>query len=149
MNRLGPGLAIGAGYVLGRTKKTKLALAADKRLHLSPRALAYLVNNPHFEEAGDQLDEAPEIPALGRGPSRGDADAEIRENSAPPAFEERGLGRSPRWGSPRSSEAESGGGTGRGGGGEKPRSVSFGEDTEEEPYEDEDEERATVGGSRR
>ncbi|WP_159074234.1 DNA primase [Streptomyces dioscori] len=65
MNRLGLGLAVGAGYVLGRTKKMKLAFAvgtmvAGKRMHLSPRALADLVstqlqNNPQFKEIGDQL----------------------------------------------------------------------------------------------
>ncbi|MGC5566711.1 DNA primase [Streptomyces sp. FR-108] len=65
MNRLGLGLAVGAGYVLGRTKKMKLAFAvgtmvAGKRMHLSPRALADLVstqlqNNPQFKELGDQL----------------------------------------------------------------------------------------------
>lgn len=67
MNRLGLGLAVGAGYVLGRTKKMKLAFAigtmvAGKRMHLSPRALADLVsgqlqNNPQFKEIGDQLRE--------------------------------------------------------------------------------------------
>ncbi|MEU6254655.1 DNA primase [Streptomyces sp. NPDC047043] len=67
MNRVGLGLAIGAGYVLGRTKKMKLAFAvgslvAGKRMHLSPRALADLVsqqlqNNPQFKEIGDQLRE--------------------------------------------------------------------------------------------
>jgi hypothetical protein len=65
MNRLGMGLAVGAGYVLGRTKKMKLAFAvgtmvAGKRMNLSPRALADLVstqlqNNPQFKEIGDQL----------------------------------------------------------------------------------------------
>ncbi|KFG03026.1 hypothetical protein [Streptomyces scabiei] len=65
MNRIGLGLAVGAGYVLGRTKKMKLAFAvgtmvAGKRMHLSPRALADLVsqqllNNPQFKEIGDQL----------------------------------------------------------------------------------------------
>jgi hypothetical protein len=65
MNRVGLGLAVGAGYVLGRTKKMKLAFAvgtmvAGKRMHLSPRALADLVstqlqNNPQFKEIGDQL----------------------------------------------------------------------------------------------
>ncbi|WP_413759596.1 DNA primase [Streptomyces sp. MMBL 11-3] len=65
MNRLGLGLAVGAGYVLGRTKKMKLAFAvgtmvAGKRMNLSPRALADLVstqlqNNPQFKEIGDQL----------------------------------------------------------------------------------------------
>ncbi|MFC8195440.1 DNA primase [Streptomyces sp. NPDC057298] len=65
MNRLGLGLAVGAGYVLGRTKKMKLAFAvgtmvAGKRMQLSPRALADLVsqqlqNNPQFKEIGDQL----------------------------------------------------------------------------------------------
>jgi hypothetical protein len=67
MNRLGLGLAVGAGYVLGRTKKLKLAFAvgslvAGKRMHLSPRALADLVSqqlrdNPQFKEIGDQLRE--------------------------------------------------------------------------------------------
>ncbi|GAA2658277.1 hypothetical protein GCM10010307_73910 [Streptomyces vastus] len=67
MNRMGLGLAVGAGYVLGRTKKMKAAVAvgtlvAGKRMHLSPRALANLVNqqlqnNPQFKEIGDQLRE--------------------------------------------------------------------------------------------
>ncbi|MFB9466733.1 DNA primase [Streptomyces cinereospinus] len=65
MNRAGLGLAVGAGYVLGRTKKLKLAFAvgtlvAGKRMNLTPRALADLVsgqlrNNPQFKELGDQL----------------------------------------------------------------------------------------------
>ncbi|MEU9211612.1 DNA primase [Streptomyces sp. NPDC048415] len=67
MNRMGLGLAVGAGYLLGRTKKMKLAFAvgsmvAGKRMHLSPRALSDLVsqqlkNNPQFKEIGDQLRE--------------------------------------------------------------------------------------------
>ena len=67
MNRAGLGLAIGAGYVLGRTRKLKLALAvgsavAGKRMNLSPRAVKDLVsqqlqNNPQFKEIGDQLRE--------------------------------------------------------------------------------------------
>lgn len=67
MNRVGMGLAIGAGYVLGRTKKLKLAFAvgtivAGKRMHLSPKALADLVSqqllkNPQFKEIGDTLRE--------------------------------------------------------------------------------------------
>ena len=67
MNRVGLGLAVGAGYVLGRTKKMKLAFAvgslvAGKRMHLSPRALADLAsqqlqNNPQLKEIGDQLRE--------------------------------------------------------------------------------------------
>ncbi|MGW1398837.1 DNA primase [Streptomyces sp. NPDC002405] len=65
MNRTALGLAIGAGYVLGRTKKMKFAfavgsLAAGKRMQLGPKALAELVNqqlrnNPQFKEIGDQL----------------------------------------------------------------------------------------------
>lgn len=65
MNRVGLGLAVGAGYVLGRTKKMKLAFAvgtmvAGKRMNLSPRALGELLsqqlqNNPQFKEIGDQL----------------------------------------------------------------------------------------------
>ncbi|MFE9440235.1 DNA primase [Streptomyces sp. NPDC006602] len=67
MNRVGLGLAVGAGYVLGRTKKMKLAFAvgslvAGKRMHLSPRAIGDLMsqqlqNNPQFKEIGDQLRE--------------------------------------------------------------------------------------------
>jgi len=67
MNRVGLGLAVGAGYVLGRTKKMKLAFAlgtlvAGKRMHLSPQAIVDLVsgqlrNNPQFKEIGDQLRE--------------------------------------------------------------------------------------------
>ncbi|MFI1166213.1 DNA primase [Streptomyces sp. NPDC020801] len=65
MNRVGLGLAIGAGYLLGRTKKAKLALAvgslvAGKKMNLGPRGIADLVNkqlkdNPQFKEIGDQL----------------------------------------------------------------------------------------------
>ncbi|MFC3574262.1 DNA primase [Streptomyces yaanensis] len=65
MNRVALGLAVGAGYVLGRTKKMKLAmavgtLAAGKRMQLSPRALAELVNeqlgkNPQLKEIGQEL----------------------------------------------------------------------------------------------
>lgn len=65
MNRVGIGLALGAGYVLGRTKKLKVAVAvgtavAGKRLNLTPRGIADLVstqlrNNPQFLEIGDQL----------------------------------------------------------------------------------------------
>ncbi|GHC57730.1 DNA primase [Streptomyces flavofungini] len=65
MNRLAVGLAVGAGYLLGRTKKAKLAFAvgtmvAGRRLQLSPGALAHAVtrqweNNPQFKEIGDQL----------------------------------------------------------------------------------------------
>ncbi|MEU0395909.1 DNA primase [Streptomyces sp. NPDC006208] len=64
-NRLTLGLAVGAGYVLGRTKKAKLAFAVGtmvmgKRLQLHPRALAEaltarLRDNPQFKEIGDQL----------------------------------------------------------------------------------------------
>ncbi|MFD9220530.1 DNA primase [Streptomyces sp. NPDC060064] len=66
-NRLVMGLAVGAGYVLGRTRKAKLAFAigtmvAGKRLQLNPRALGDLVSqqlrkNPQFKEMGDQLRE--------------------------------------------------------------------------------------------
>ncbi|GGQ14548.1 DNA primase [Streptomyces mutabilis] len=65
MNRVGLGLAVGAGYLLGRTKKLKLAVAvgtmmAGKKLNLTPKGIAELVNsqlqnNPHFKEIGDQL----------------------------------------------------------------------------------------------
>lgn len=65
MNRMGLGLAIGAGYALGRTRKAKLALAvgsmvAGKKMNLSPGRVAELVNqqlkaNPQLKEIGDQL----------------------------------------------------------------------------------------------
>ncbi|MEU6916651.1 DNA primase [Streptomyces olindensis] len=67
MNRMGLGLAMGAGYLLGRTKKLKMAMAvgglvAGKKLNLSPRMVADLLqqqlrNNPQFKEIGDQLRE--------------------------------------------------------------------------------------------
>ncbi|MFL5995012.1 MAG: DNA primase [Streptomyces sp.] len=67
MNRTGLGLAVGAGYLLGRTKKLKMAFAvgtlvAGKRMHLSPKAVADLVSqqllkNPQFKEIGDTLRE--------------------------------------------------------------------------------------------
>ncbi|MFI5473086.1 DNA primase [Streptomyces cacaoi] len=65
MNRTALGLAVGAGYFLGRTKKLKLAFAvgslvAGKRLNLTPKGIADLVSqqlrdNPQFKEVGDQL----------------------------------------------------------------------------------------------
>ncbi|MET7454310.1 DNA primase [Streptomyces sp. NPDC005574] len=65
MNRVGMGLAVGAGYLLGRTKKLKLAFAigsviAGKRLNLTPKGIAdlasqQLLKNPQFKEIGDQL----------------------------------------------------------------------------------------------
>ncbi|MFE9772070.1 DNA primase [Streptomyces sp. NPDC005931] len=65
MNRMGLGLAIGAGYLLGRTRKLKMAMAvggmvAGKKLNISPKMVADLVsqqlrNNPQFKEIGDQL----------------------------------------------------------------------------------------------
>jgi hypothetical protein len=65
MNRIGLGLAMGAGYLLGRTRKLKMAVAvgslvAGKQLNLGPKALLDLANqqlrdNPQFKEIGDQL----------------------------------------------------------------------------------------------
>ncbi|GAB1326507.1 PE-PGRS family protein [Streptomyces sennicomposti] len=65
MNRTAIGLAVGAGYLLGRTKKLKMAVAvgslvAGKKLNLTPRGVAELVgkqlkDNPQFKEIGDQL----------------------------------------------------------------------------------------------
>ncbi|MEU6841606.1 DNA primase [Streptomyces sp. NPDC046716] len=64
-NRATLGLAVGAGYFLGRTKKLKLAFAvgtmvAGKKLQLSPKMVMDLVrtqldNNPQFKELGGQL----------------------------------------------------------------------------------------------
>jgi hypothetical protein len=56
MNRVGLGLAAGAGYVLGRTKKMKLAFAvgtlvAGKRMQLSPRALDAVADRLHGRTA--------------------------------------------------------------------------------------------------
>ncbi|MEV8318462.1 DNA primase [Streptomyces sp. NPDC059900] len=66
-NRSTLGLAVGAGYFLGRTKKLKLAIAvgtvvAGKKLQLSPKAVldlarTQLENNPQFKEIGGQLRE--------------------------------------------------------------------------------------------
>ncbi|TLS41224.1 DNA primase [Streptomyces montanus] len=77
MNRVGLGLAVGAGYVLGRTKKMKLAFAvgtlvAGRRMRLSPRMLVDVVdqqlrNNPQFKEVGDQLRE--ELRGVGKAAS--------------------------------------------------------------------------------
>ncbi|MEW2624437.1 DNA primase [Streptomyces sp. NPDC048106] len=65
MNRTALGLAVGAGYFLGRTRKLKMAVAvgslvAGKKLNLGPGALADLArrqlgDNPQFKEIGDQL----------------------------------------------------------------------------------------------
>lgn len=65
MNRTALGLAVGAGYLLGRTKKLKMAVAvgslvAGKKLNITPKALAGMVqqqlrDNPQFKEIGDQL----------------------------------------------------------------------------------------------
>ncbi|MDG9717764.1 DNA primase [Streptomyces sp. DH24] len=65
MNRLALGLAVGAGYVLGRSRKARVALVvgglvAGKRMNLSPKAVGELVSrqlreNPQFKEIGDQL----------------------------------------------------------------------------------------------
>ncbi|MFF4757729.1 hypothetical protein ACWDAO_31460 [Streptomyces sp. NPDC001212] len=77
MNRVALGLAVGTGYLLGRTKKAKLALAvgsmvAGKKLNLGPRGIAELVNqqmvnNPQFKEIGDQLRE--ELRGVGKAAS--------------------------------------------------------------------------------
>ncbi|MFB7326735.1 hypothetical protein [Streptomyces sp. NPDC056190] len=77
MNRVALGLAVGAGYLLGRTKKAKLALAvgsmvAGKKLNLGPSGIAELVNqqmvnNPQFKEIGDQLRE--ELRGVGKAAS--------------------------------------------------------------------------------
>lgn len=63
--RLTIGLAVGAGYVLGRTKKAKLAFAvgtmvAGRRMTAGPGAVGELITrqlreNPRFKELGDQL----------------------------------------------------------------------------------------------
>ncbi|WP_353945493.1 DNA primase [Streptomyces sp. HUAS MG91] len=64
-NRATLGLAVGAGYLLGRTKKLKLAFAvgtmvAGKKMQLSPKMVMDLVRtqldkNPQFKEIGGQL----------------------------------------------------------------------------------------------
>ncbi|WP_406724385.1 DNA primase [Streptomyces sp. GD-15H] len=65
MNRTALGLAVGAGYLLGRTRKLKAAVAvgglvAGKKLNLGPRMITDMVStqlqkNPQFKELGDQL----------------------------------------------------------------------------------------------
>ncbi|MEU5401353.1 DNA primase [Streptomyces sp. NPDC005963] len=64
-NRVALGLAVGAGYVLGRTKKAKLAFAvgtmvAGRRMSASPGALGQLLtrqlgDNPQFKALREQL----------------------------------------------------------------------------------------------
>jgi hypothetical protein len=64
-NRMGMALALGGGYVLGRTKKARLALGVGsmvlgKRLGVSPKALgefaaARLRDNPQLGELGAEL----------------------------------------------------------------------------------------------
>ncbi|MGY1496341.1 hypothetical protein ACW4TU_06935 [Streptomyces sp. QTS52] len=61
------GLAVGAGYVLGRTKKLKLVVAvgavmAARRMQLSPQAIVDLLSgqlrdNPQLKEIVDRLSE--------------------------------------------------------------------------------------------
>ncbi|MFF8977163.1 DNA primase [Streptomyces cellulosae] len=128
MNRTGLGLAIGAGYLLGRTKKLKMALAvggmvAGKKLNLSPRAVADLVgqqlrDNPQFKELGDQL----------RGDLRGAGKA------ASGALVERQLGALADRLHGRTAEVR-----GRLTGGGEDRDAEA-EDTGEEPYDSSDEE---------
>ncbi|MFE7966198.1 DNA primase [Streptomyces cellulosae] len=128
MNRTGLGLAIGAGYLLGRTKKLKMALAvggmvAGKKLNLSPRAVADLVgqqlrDNPQFKELGDQL----------RGDLRGAGEA------ASGALVERQLGALADRLHGRTAEVR-----GRLTGGGEDRDAEA-EDTGEEPYDSSDEE---------
>ncbi|WP_328224602.1 sarcosine oxidase subunit alpha family protein [Streptomyces sp. NBC_00104] len=90
---------------------------------------------PAVEEPGRAANSAPRAASLGHSatsesrPASPDCPAASEPgpaSSARPAFEDEALqaegesgGAAPRWGSPRSSEAESGGGTGRGGGGEE------------------------------
>ncbi|WP_329014581.1 DNA primase [Streptomyces sp. NBC_00690] len=64
-NRVALGLAVGAGYVLGRTKKAKLAFAvgtmvAGRRMSAGPGALGQLITrqlgeNPQFKALREQL----------------------------------------------------------------------------------------------
>jgi hypothetical protein len=71
------GLAVGAGYVLGRSKKARVALAvgglvAGKRMNLSPKAVGELVarqlrDNPQFKEVGAQLRQ--DLGGVGRAAS--------------------------------------------------------------------------------
>ncbi|MEU3027266.1 DNA primase [Streptomyces incarnatus] len=77
MNRTALGLAIGAGYFLGRTRKLKMAIAvgslvAGKKLNLGPGALVDLArkqlrDNPQFKEIGDQL--STELRGVGKAAS--------------------------------------------------------------------------------
>ncbi|OON81753.1 hypothetical protein [Streptomyces tsukubensis] len=69
MNRIALGLAVGVGYILGRTKKAKFAFAvatfvAGRRTQLSVQGISGLVGdlvseqiaaNPQFKEVSDKL----------------------------------------------------------------------------------------------
>lgn len=86
MNRTALGLAMGAGYVLGRGKRMKLALlvgavAAGKRPPLGPKAVRDLVtrqlqDNPRLKEAGDQL--RGDVGGLGKAVSAGLVERRMR-----------------------------------------------------------------------
>jgi hypothetical protein len=82
MNRVELGLAVGAGYVLGRTRKLKLVFAvgavmAAKRMRLSPQDVADLLSgqlrdNPRFKEIVDRLGE--DLRDLGKAGRTAEAD---------------------------------------------------------------------------
>ncbi len=82
MNRVELGLAVGAGYVLGRTRKLKLVFAvgavmAAKRMRLSPQEVADLLSgqlrdNPRFKEIVDRLSE--DLRDLGKAGRTAEAD---------------------------------------------------------------------------
>ena len=76
MNRTTVGLAVGAGYLLGRTRKMKLALAvgalaAGRRMPRGPGALKELMQqlarNPQLKEAAEQV--RGELRGVGRAAS--------------------------------------------------------------------------------
>jgi hypothetical protein len=78
-NRMAVGLAVGAGYALGRTKKARLAFAigtmvAGRRLPLRPGALGEFVSeqlekNPEIKEVSAQLRE--DLRGVGKAATEG------------------------------------------------------------------------------
>ncbi|MEV5954892.1 hypothetical protein AB0M11_14170 [Streptomyces sp. NPDC051987] len=130
MNRMGLGLAIGAGYLLGRTRKLKMAVAvgslvAGKRLNLTPKAVLDLANqqlrdNPQFKEIGEQLRH--DLRGVGKAASGAMVERQLG------ALADRLHGRTAEVRDQLAGVVPDTGGLGRGGG----------RDDEEEPEEDEE-----------
>ncbi|MFJ4642453.1 DNA primase [Streptomyces bobili] len=159
MNRVGLGLAIGAGYVLGRTKKMKLAFAvgsmvAGKRLNLTPRALADVVSqqlkdNPQFKEIGDELRQ--DLRGVGKAASGAMVERQMnaladRLHSRTGQVRDQLQGVVPDAGSRKDAEESGSGRGGRGGKDDRATDEEYEEYDEPESARDEDEGEAADEG---